>query len=45
MSVGADRFADSLSSALATELPEVTLGGVGLRPLRDLDAALAKDGT
>jgi hypothetical protein len=48
IAAGADRFVDSLTSALATELPEVTLGGVGLRPLRDLDtanAALTQDGT
>ncbi|MDC3959420.1 hypothetical protein [Polyangium jinanense] len=37
--LAADRFADALSSALATELPEVTLGGVGLRPLRDVSAS------
>ncbi len=36
--LAADRFADALSSALATELPEVTLGSVGLRPLRDVAA-------
>jgi len=34
--LAADRFADALTSALATELPEVTLGGVGIRPLRDI---------
>lgn len=46
ISAGSDRFVDSLTSALATELPEVILGGVGLRPLRDIDAsASAKDGT
>jgi hypothetical protein len=33
---GTDRFTDALVTALATELPEVTLGGVGLRPLRDV---------
>jgi hypothetical protein len=33
---GADRFSDALTSALATELPEVTLGSVGLSPLRDV---------
>ena len=37
--VGGDRFTDALTSALATELPEVTLGGVGLRPLRDVSAS------
>jgi hypothetical protein len=47
IAAGTDRFADSLASTLATELPEVTLGGVGLRPLRDFDggASSAKDGT
>ncbi len=44
ITAGADRFIESLTSALATELPEVTLGGVGLRPLRDLDAAGAGSG-
>jgi len=33
---GTDKFAGALVTALATELPEVTLGGVGLRPLRDV---------
>jgi hypothetical protein len=36
MPLGSDRFSGALSAALATELPVVTLGGVGLRPLRDL---------
>jgi len=37
IAAGTDRFIESLTSALATELPEVTLGGVGLRPLRDIE--------
>lgn len=45
IAAGSDKFVDSLTSALATELPIVTLGGVGLRPLRDVEAAEAQGGT
>lgn len=44
IAAGSDTFVEALTSALATELPRVTLGGVGLRPLRDIDAAGSASG-
>jgi FtsH ternary system domain X7 len=45
IAAGSDKFVDSLTSALATELPIVTLGGVGIRPLRDVEGVDAQGGT
>lgn len=45
IAAGSDKFVDSLTAALATELPIVTLGGVGLRPLRDVEGVEAQGGT